>query len=183
MKKWPAQFAAMLFFALALALLSLTSARAGNLEQTPQPTQPSSDCRECHWDIFITWEQSSHGKGLSCPQCHLVDQDENHAREGHGAQGGPQQCMDCHTTGYDPVTDTWVEDNIHCTSCHAPIPSNHPDEPVPTNRSADLCGSCHIQANFEWQVSKHGQAGGSPTSRAACSWQVQLLFAKPITFH
>lgn len=115
------------------------------------------DCRECHWAVYIAWEQSTHGKGLSCGQCHLGDQD-NHAREGHWAQGGPQECMGCHTTGYNPETDSWEEDDIHCTACHSPINPNHPEEPMPTDRSADLCGTCHIEAFFEWRVSAHGKA-------------------------
>lgn len=121
------------------------------------------DCRECHWDIYLVWEESSHGQGLSCSQCHLaVSEENNHARAGHGAQeGGSTECMNCHTTGYDVETDTWNEDNIHCTACHSPIPPTHPDEPAPTDRSSDLCGQCHIQANFEWQVSTHGLANVS----------------------
>ena len=116
------------------------------------------DCRECHWDIYLIWEESTHGKGLSCSECHLaVSEENNHARSGHGAQdGGSTECMTCHTTGYNVETDTWSEGNIHCTACHSPIPPTHPEEPAPTNRSSDLCGQCHIQANFEWQVSTHG---------------------------
>lgn len=116
------------------------------------------DCRECHWDIHLDWEQSVHGRGLSCGQCHLADQ-ENHSRKGHGAQGGPEQCMSCHTTGYNPEDDTWEEDNIHCKACHSPINLNHPDEPMPTDRSTELCGQCHIQAHFEWQESQHRNEG------------------------
>ncbi len=121
------------------------------------------DCRECHWDIYLVWEESSHGKGLSCSECHIaVSEDNNHARAGHGAQeGGSEECMGCHTTGYDAATDTWSEGNIHCTACHTPIPPTHPDEPAPTNRSPDMCGQCHIQANFEWQMSTHGQVNVS----------------------
>ncbi len=116
-----------------------------------------TNCRECHWPVYVVWESSTHGQALSCGQCHLGDQD-NHAREGHWTQGGPQECMSCHTTGYDPVTDTWEEGNIHCTACHSPINENHPEEPMPTDRSAELCGMCHIEAHFEWRVSEHGQA-------------------------
>ena len=121
------------------------------------------DCRECHWDIYLIWEESSHGQGLSCSQCHLaVSEENNHARSGHGAQeGGSLECMGCHTTGYDADTDTWNEGNIHCTACHTPIPPTHPEEPVPTDRSSDLCGQCHIEANFEWHGSTHGQANVS----------------------
>lgn len=117
------------------------------------------DCRECHWDIYMLWERSSHGQGLSCGECHLAAQDDNHARSGHGAQGGPQECMSCHTTGYDPETDTWKEGNVHCTACHNPFPNEHPDVPAPINRSASLCGQCHTQANFEWQTSQHAVEG------------------------
>ena len=67
--------------------------------------------------------------------------------------------MSCHTTGYNPLTDTWQEDNVHCTACHNPVPPEHPDKPAPINRSEELCGQCHIQALFEWKVSKHGQVG------------------------
>lgn len=127
---------------------------------TPTPNGTSGpDCRECHWDIFVDWEGSKHGKGLSCGQCHLANKQESHARLGHGAQEGPQQCMGCHTTGYNPTTDTWREDNVHCTACHFPMEPGHPDKPMPTDRSVELCGKCHIQARFEWEVSKHGLAG------------------------
>lgn len=143
---------------LSLALILTTGVNAASLGQDEPPEPAAPDCRECHWDIYLTWEQSAHGRGLSCGQCHLADQD-NHARQGHGAQGGAQECMDCHTTGYDASTDTWEEDDIHCSACHTPIATNHPDEPMPTDRSDALCGQCHIQAHFEWQASKHGQAG------------------------
>ncbi|UCG24593.1 MAG: hypothetical protein JSW55_00915 [Chloroflexota bacterium] len=124
----------------------------------PPPEQEPPDCRECHLTVYQMWEDSAHGKGLSCGQCHLGDQN-NHGREGHGAQGGPGDCMVCHTTGYDAATDTWEEDEIHCKACHSPIELNHPQEPMPTDRSVELCGQCHIQARFDWQLSKHGAAG------------------------
>lgn len=167
---------------LSLFWLFSTSAKASpstQAEPTPTPVPPGvsvpgqdvsmiadddlPDCRECHWDIYLVWEESAHGQGLSCGQCHLAaSEDDNHARSGHGAQGGgSEECMGCHTTGYDSETDTWTEDDIHCTVCHNPIDPSHPDVPVPINRSADLCGQCHIQANFEWQVSTHGVAGVS----------------------
>ncbi len=142
---------------LLLLFLSTTLVQASPLPQEPQPHNPALDCRECHEDIFTRWEQSAHGRGLSCGQCHLADE-ASHARQGHAAEGGTQACMSCHTTGYDPVTDTWVADDVSCLACHTPIDPDHPDVPAPTDRSADLCGQCHIQANFEWQNSPHGKA-------------------------
>ncbi|MBI5934813.1 MAG: hypothetical protein HY867_14005 [Chloroflexi bacterium] len=155
------------FFVAAAAFLTLVAAQstqtrvaAQELVSTPTPEGGGGpDCRECHWDIFVDWEGSKHGQGLSCGQCHLANQEGGHARLGHGAQGGPQQCMGCHTTGYDPATDTWNEDDVHCSACHSPIEAGHPEKPMPINRSVELCGRCHIQARFEWEISKHGQAG------------------------
>ena len=125
-------------------------------EEIPRDKEGDPDCRECHWETFLDWETSSHGKGLSCPECHVSE--ENHARLGHGSLGGPEDCMSCHTTGYNPEDDTWEEDNIHCKACHTPVALNHPDDPMPTNRAGSLCGSCHIQAFFEWQESEHRNA-------------------------
>ncbi len=131
-------------------------AQSVTTEEIPRDNVGDPDCRQCHWETFLDWEKSSHGKGLSCPECHVTEQD--HARLGHSSQGGAQDCMSCHTTGYNPESDTWEEDNIHCKACHTPITSTHPDDPMPTNRSGELCGTCHIQAFFEWQVSEHHNA-------------------------
>jgi len=29
-------------------------------------------------------------------------------------------CLECHTTGYDPVTDTWLQEGVTCEGCHGP---------------------------------------------------------------
>ena len=161
LKPWLARFLVGLFVVLAL-VGTISVVAAGPPEQIgPTITTTADgnpDCRECHWPVYLAWERSTHGKGLSCGQCHLGDQD-NHAREGHWTQGGPQECMGCHTTGYDPETDSWDEDSIHCTACHSPINPIHPLQPMPTSQTADLCGTCHIEAHFEWRVSEHGNAG------------------------
>ena len=148
----------LLLVAIALSL-SVGRAQANVVPLEPQPPSPIEDCGECHQDVYSSWRRSAHGQGLSCGQCHLAQQQEGHAREGHGAQSGPRACMSCHTTGYDPDTDTWKEDNVHCTACHSPVPATHPAEPAPVDRSADLCGKCHIEARFEWESSRHGQVG------------------------
>ena len=133
--------------------------QAGEIFQEPVTDNNILDCRKCHSSIYEVWEESAHGQGLSCEQCHL-SAEQDHVREGHGVQGSLKNCMECHTTGYDSDSDTYEEQNIHCTACHSPVPENHWDEnPVPINRSEELCGQCHIQAHFEWQISKHGQVG------------------------
>jgi len=150
---------ALCLFTLMMGLFAFTgTAQAQISDLDPPPEEETLDCRECHWEIHLDWEQSVHGRGLSCGQCHLADQD-NHSRSGHGAQAGPEQCMGCHTTGYNAEDDTWEEDNIHCKACHSPINLNHPDEPMPTDRSSELCGQCHIEAHFEFLDSQHSIVG------------------------
>ncbi|MFV2044640.1 MAG: cytochrome c3 family protein [Anaerolineales bacterium] len=141
-----------------LATTRISIGQEISADNIPPVEEQEPDCRECHLSVYQMWEDSAHGRGLSCGQCHLGDQN-NHGREGHGAQGGPGECMACHTTGYNATTDTWEEDDIHCKACHNPIEPNHPKEPMPIDRSVDLCGRCHIQARFDWQISSHGAAG------------------------
>jgi hypothetical protein len=158
MMKWIRRLGMLAVLCLALSQASIVFAQVTNPGQEPPAQDKIPNCRDCHMPIYFSWEESAHGQGLSCGQCHLADQN-NHGRQGHGAQGGPGDCMACHTTGYNPRTDTWEEDNVHCIACHTPVPTSHPDEPMPTNRSVELCGRCHIQARFDWQLSEHGAAG------------------------
>lgn len=159
MEKWSRRLGAGLFFAFLLFVVSTTIVQASEPGQDPTPDPSKTNCSTCHGDVYAIWEQSAHGQGLSCGECHLTDEEE-HIRQGHATLGDLQNCMDCHTTGYNEETDTWEEDNVHCTACHSPAPDNHPfDDVMPTNRSEELCGQCHIQAHFEWQTSKHGAVG------------------------
>jgi hypothetical protein len=65
----------------------------------------------------------------------------------------------CHTTGYDPTTNTWEEDGVACIACHEEKFGEHPTNPIGIDRSADFCGGCHSETLFEWQVSGHRQDG------------------------
>lgn len=80
------------------------------------------------------------------------------------AQGKPGACLVCHVTGYDPATATWQKDGVACEACHSPVPDEHSvnpaANPVPVDRSPNLCGHCHSDARFgweEWQASAHYQ--------------------------
>jgi hypothetical protein len=51
---------------------------------------------------------------------------------------------------------------VTCEACHGPSTGDHPTTSIPVNRSADLCISCHINADFgakDWKASKHYQLG------------------------
>lgn len=59
------------------------------------------------------------------------------------------QCAGCHSTGYDPATQTFNEVNIGCESCHGPG-STHAASlkkaDIIKDTSTEGCGFCHIRA-------------------------------------
>ena len=107
------------------------------------------NCQVCHPAIYLSWEDSAHGQALVDPVFQEIWEE----------RGKPRECLICHTTGYDPKMNTWVEDGISCQACHSPLQENHPTEPMPTDRSAGLCEQCHSQTVFEWKLSVHRQSG------------------------
>ena len=64
------------------------------------------------------------------------------------------KCIRCHTTGYNPQTEEFVENGVGCEACHGPA-SLHVENPAkvkPVNvaelsaeRQVDVCGSCHVR--------------------------------------
>jgi Cytochrome c554 and c-prime len=103
------------------------------------------DCKTCHMAVYQAWEDSAHGQAVTDPVFVEAWKD----------QGEPIECLQCHTTGFDIATGTWEADGITCAACHSPIAEGHPLETMPTDRSADLCATCHNETAFEWQVSTH----------------------------
>lgn len=70
-------------------------------------------------------------------------------------------CQDCHPSVYAAWEESHhgqAEIEITCEACHSPLARNHPDQPMPMDRSANLCGTCHQGTVLEWQVSHHRSA-------------------------
>ncbi len=136
-----------LCFALLLVLLTFSMAAAGGSQTAsdPAPEPAQLDCKICHKAFYEAWALSAHGQAATDPTF----------RERWEAEGRPSTCLGCHTTGFDPATGMWQADGILCAACHGPYPEKHPKEPMPTDRSARFCGTCHTETHFEWQVSKH----------------------------
>jgi predicted CXXCH cytochrome family protein len=136
-------------FAIPLMLLTYAFAQASppvNVEE-PQENNPEQDCKTCHPAFYEVWEKGLHGQAWSDPAFQNAWQD----------QGEPVECLVCHVTGYDSTNNTWESDGVTCQRCHNPAPANHPNEPMPVARSSDLCGECHTETKFQWQVSVHSQ--------------------------
>jgi hypothetical protein len=137
-----------LIFALPAMLLTFALAQAQ--AQPNQPTGTSLECSACHANYQKAWESGAHA----------VSATNSTFRESWEGQGSPAQCLSCHVTGYDPDTITWESDSITCNACHNPKAApTHPMEPMPADRSSKMCGNCHQETFFEWQVSAHRTSG------------------------
>ena len=132
-----------------LAFIDIPGASAAPLRQDATPVPNAQECVGCHEGIRGYWEQSAHGYALVDPAF----------QEAWTQQGSPQECLACHSTGFDPATGEYNEGGVSCLSCHSPVPANHPQAYMPTDVSSRLCGNCHLETFQEWEISEHGQQG------------------------
>lgn len=147
MKRWILRLFTGLCFAIPMVLVSVAFTQA-----SPLPVQDPVDtetCRACHASSVEAWEESTHGHAT----------DEAGFVEVWQQQGEPTDCLSCHTTGYDPETNSSMANNITCVACHSEGIENHPMEPIKLNRSAALCGECHTDTYFQLSTSVHGETG------------------------
>jgi predicted CXXCH cytochrome family protein len=138
---------------LAVPLAALSFAIAQGYAGTPLGPLPQSTCVTCHYEIYDAWDHGAHGQAAE-NEAFLAD---------WKAKGEPKECKACHTTGYDPETDTSVAEGVACLACHGPAPASHPGEPMPVTRTSEACSECHQETYFAWQASVHG------TEDIACS--------------
>ena len=150
MTRWIFRILVGLAFALPMMLIAVALARA---DDPIRPAETGS-CFRCHTDFYQAWDEGAHGQAAS----------ESAFKALWEAQGKPERCLACHTTGYDPATGTFKAEGVTCEACHGPVPEDHPDEPMPTDHTANTCGQCHIDTMFEWQVSQHRQQNLSCSS-------------------
>lgn len=144
MKRFLFSFMVGLCFALPAGFLAVVAVEA----QTPSPeTVEGGECEGCHQIIHSHWEESAHGNAVSDPVF----------QEAWKAQGSPDSCLACHTTGFDSQTGTYDIDSVSCTVCHSPVPENHPNQIMPTDISSRMCGDCHLDTYAEWESSTHAQ--------------------------
>lgn len=137
-----------LCLALPLLLVVVTASEARSAQQESEPDPAIEECESCHAETHAEWAESMHGRATD-NRAFLLEWTK---------QGNSEDCLSCHTTGYDPLTREWVADGITCENCHGPAPADHPDSIMPTAGSAEDCGSCHVDTHVQWQTSGHGHA-------------------------
>jgi predicted CXXCH cytochrome family protein len=123
---------------------------------TPRQADQQADCSACHSKFTDALSTGAHGHSMSDTKFQQMWMD----------QGKPGACLVCHATGYDPATGSVLKDSVSCEDCHNPIPPNHSSNPasnpVPVDRTNNLCARCHSDPRFglaQFQTSTHYQVG------------------------
>lgn len=127
------------------------TAAAAPAEQGAQPQSyaGSSACALCHEDLHTEWMTTRHAQAFSAP---IFQRDWTEL-------GQQTSCLECHTTGFNPVNGSYAEEGVTCESCHGPFQPNHPAEPMPFTPNAELCSNCHKGTVDEWLASPHAKGG------------------------
>ncbi len=145
MLRWIRSLGYGLLFAVPLMMVTFAFAQAASAPQLE--AAETQDCSTCHPEFHETWQVGAHGQALNDPAF----------TNAWKAAGQSKECLVCHVTGYDPATNTWAAGGVACEACHGAMTANHPMEPMRADRTGKLCGDCHTETYFEWQVSNHGE--------------------------
>lgn len=132
-----------LCFAIPLGVIASATVHA----QSTSGEQEGDECADCHEITQNHWQESAHGQAFSDPEYQMAWRE----------QGSPDECLACHTTGFDPAAGSYEADSVACATCHNPEPAEHPQDIMPTDISSRLCGSCHLESHDDWQQSGHAQ--------------------------
>ncbi|GIL11466.1 MAG: hypothetical protein BroJett038_01860 [Chloroflexota bacterium] len=141
---------ALLFLAI-IGAASVALAAPPNQEATPeapaaaQPLTEGETCGDCHLDVHTKWATGVHAIAFSRESFQQAWAEQNHAGD----------CLQCHTTNYEPPTGVYLAENIQCEACHGLTPANHPPEPVEVRTDAGICRDCHAPTFAEFRHSKH----------------------------
>ncbi len=106
-------------------------------------------CGACHQEIHALWQDTRHAQAFSSP---IFQQNWKEI-------GGEFNCLECHTTGYDPAINHYYFEGVTCESCHGPLQPGHPEQRMPITADAELCATCHKTTTDEWRASKHAEVG------------------------
>ena len=111
-------------------------------------------CMTCHQDKHDEWSESKHAEAYSDPEFQ---------RE-WSAAGNQEDCLQCHTTGYDQETKTYAIEGVTCEQCHGEALTMEVD------RSPELCGSCHSGEYGEYRYEEflEGTHAGSGVTCVDC---------------
>ncbi len=132
--------------------------------------ESSSQCRDCHRDVYDEWFGSHHQIAFTNPEVRALSDDFR-----------KEECMDCHlprplaVTGFGNRTlprRTHFDEGVGCITCHLGPDggivgrNDRPEVPCRPQRSAaflsvDACASCHNQhgTTDQWRESHYAKQG------------------------
>jgi predicted CXXCH cytochrome family protein len=115
------------------------------LKQAAETYSGPEKCKECHADVYDTWQSTHHAQAFSSP---IFQRD-------WAKEGSTFTCLECHTTGYNADNQSYSHEGVTCESCHGPFQEGHPASPMPITPNAELCSQCHKTTTDEWHASPH----------------------------
>jgi predicted CXXCH cytochrome family protein len=113
--------------------------------QTGNEEPDKNECADCHEITQNHWAESSHGQAFNNTAFQMAWREQN----------SPEECLACHTTGFNSTTGKSEMDSVSCSACHGPEIGEHPEKIMPTDVSSELCGTCHLDTHDEWETSGH----------------------------
>ncbi len=120
-------------------------------EGVDAPAAPANEdhsgqsCGDCHLDYHAVWSEGQHAIAFS---------NETFQSAWESNENDPA-CLNCHTTEYEPATESFLRENVECEACHGINPPDHPPEPFIVDTSAEACGDCHVETFDQWESSLH----------------------------
>lgn len=111
-------------------------------------------CVTCHEEQYEEWNDTAHSKAYSDPEFQAA-WDEN---------GNPDDCLQCHTTGFDESTGEYSYEGVTCEACHGA------GFTMQVDKSPELCGSCHTgeYGRDKYEEYTEGIHAGSGVTCASC---------------
>jgi nitrate/TMAO reductase-like tetraheme cytochrome c subunit len=114
----------------------------------------SESCVTCHEGQYKEWNETAHSKAYSDPEFQVAWEE----------KGSPDECLQCHTTGFDNSTGAYSFEGVTCESCHGAGLTMEVDS------SPELCGSCHTgeYGKEKYEEYKDGIHAGSGVTCVSC---------------
>jgi hypothetical protein len=113
-------------FGLVLIIIWLSSSSDFHVSAQAEYIGPDA-CMTCHQDKYDQWKDSKHSEAYSDPDF----------QQEWDSLGNQEECLQCHTSGYNQDTGTYAAEEVICEVCHGEALTMEIDS------SPELCGSCH----------------------------------------
>jgi predicted CXXCH cytochrome family protein len=141
---------------------------AASLSQEGSTPMEDQNCQSCHVNVAEAFTGSPHDLAYT----------DSIFQARWKALGEPDECLVCHTTGYQATSGEFKMEGVTCEACHGQIREGHPPAVMPIHSDTEYCGICHPFTLGEWRLTGHSTAGVGCTNCHNPHSQ-QALFENP----